>query len=85
MMFIEFHRRIGREGIADILSFLAKAGYDRASYIQRRVNEPLIGRMEDIQQTTVAELLGRLKPGQSFPPDFHLFVWPEQVRIWGRP
>jgi FkbM family methyltransferase len=81
MMFIEFHRRIGTQGIADILSFLAEGGYDRASYIQRRVNEPLIARMEDIQVTSIAELLRMLKPGQSFSPDFHLFAWPEQARI----
>ena len=79
ILFVEVHRDIGKSRIMDFLRFLVQEGYGKSSYIERRINEPLLARNEDIRETTVSELLERFGAGQVLPTYFHLFAWPEHA------
>lgn len=74
LLFLEIHKKIGLNAVADIPSFLMKEGYEDAFYIKRSLDNCLIGKQRDIQKTTLVELINRLKSRSMPLRDFHIIT-----------
>jgi FkbM family methyltransferase len=74
LLFIEFHRKIGLKSIINMLSLLKEEGYYQAYYIQRSLNNCLIGKERDVAKISIENLIDDLVAGKMRLRDFHLIT-----------